>query len=159
MEDSSELAGRLGVCRGHSRPAPVAQALPISKLSRLAPATRAALKIQQITTCTQLLDAAADQEKRAALALRARIDPSVLTALVQRADMARVNGIGVVFGLMLERLDIRDVPTLAARDPVALHAELRSLNQQERMARRSPTPEEVADWIGQAKALRPLVTY
>jgi hypothetical protein len=50
-----------------------------------------------------------------------------------------------VFGLMLEDLGVRDVPALAARDPAGLHARLFAHNREERLARRSPTPGEVAD--------------
>jgi hypothetical protein len=40
-----------------------------------------------------------------------------------------------------------------------LHERLRSYNQEERLARRSPTPEEVVDWVNQARRLPRLVTY
>jgi predicted flap endonuclease-1-like 5' DNA nuclease len=73
--------------------------------------------------------------------------------------MARVNGIGTVFGLMLEELGIKEVAALAAQDPRELHARLRRYNEQERLARRSPTPEEVADWVEQAKVLPVLISY
>jgi hypothetical protein len=78
---------------------------------------------------------------------------------VQRADTARVNGVGSVFGLMLEELEVLDVDRLAQQDPRELHERLRSYNQEERLARRSPTPEEVVDWVNQARRLPRLVTY
>jgi hypothetical protein len=40
-----------------------------------------------------------------------------------------------------------------------LHERLRGYNRRERLARRSPTPEEVNDWVGQARRLPRLVTY
>ena len=40
-----------------------------------------------------------------------------------------------------------------------LHRQLRDYNRRERLARRSPTPEEVADWVGQARLLPVLLTY
>ena len=48
---------------------------------------------------------------------------------------------------------------LAARDPAELHARLSAHNREERLARRSPTPEEVRDWVAQARSLSPLVSY
>jgi predicted flap endonuclease-1-like 5' DNA nuclease len=134
-------------------------ALPISKLRGVPFQARVALKVRRITTCNQLLAAAAGAEDREALARATKIAPEILTELVQRADMARVNGIGVVFGLMLEELGIHDVAKLAAQDPEALHEQLRQYNRSERLARRSPTPEEVADWVEQARRLPKLVTY
>lgn len=133
--------------------------LPISKLRGVPFQARVALKVRRITTCSQLLATAARYERREALATATRLPLDLLTILAQRADMARVNGIGTVFGLMLEELGIRDVAALAAQEPDALHEQLRRYNQEERLARRSPTPEEVADWVAQARRLPQLVTY
>ena len=133
--------------------------LPISKLRAVPAQLRALLKLRRVTTCAQLLQAAGRAEDRARLARDMGVDPEALLDLVRRADMARVSGIGTVFGMMLEDLGVDDVPGLAAQDPVELHARLRDYNQAERIARRSPTPEEVADWVGQARALARIVTY
>ena len=133
--------------------------LPVSKLRGLAPRVRAALKRHRVATCGQLLRAAGGARDRDRLARVVGIDPDVLLALVRRADLARVAGIGTVFGLMLEDLGVRDVPALAARDPADLHAGLAAHNREERLARRSPTPEEVRDWVRQARALPALVGY
>lgn len=134
-------------------------ALPISKLRGVPFQVRVALKVRRITTCSQLLNAAALHENRLALARTTKLAPEILTELVQLADMARINGIGAVFGLMLEEMGIHDVETLARRDPEVLHRQLREYNRSERLARRSPTPEEVADWVGQARRLPVLLTY
>ncbi len=133
--------------------------LPISKLRGVPFPARVALKIRRITTCTQLLQAAGRHQEREALAASARVPLEVLTDLVRRADMARVNGVGSVFGLMLEELGVPDVGTLAQQDAAELHERLRAYNLEERLARRSPTPEEVQGWVAQARRLPTLVTY
>ena len=96
-------------------------ALPISKLHQVPYRARLALKVHRITTCQQLLAAVGNAAARAALAKAAQIELAVLDTLVRRADMARVNGVGVVFGLMLEELDVHDVESLAGCDPPELH--------------------------------------
>jgi predicted flap endonuclease-1-like 5' DNA nuclease len=105
------------------------------------------------------ISAEARAQDREALARTSKIAPELLTSLVQRADMARVNGIGAVFGRILEELGIRDVGALAAQEPQALHAQARQHSRAERLARRSPTPEEVTSWVEQARSLPKLVTY
>ncbi|MCB1885547.1 MAG: DUF4332 domain-containing protein [Geminicoccaceae bacterium] len=135
-----------------------AWSLPISKLRGVPQTARVRLKSRRITNCGQLLAAAAVAERRQSLARATGIDPLVLEAVVRRADMSRVNGIGAVFGMMLEELDILDVGALARQDPARLHGSLRDYNRQERIARRSPTPEEVEDWVRQARALPQVVT-
>ena len=133
--------------------------LPISKLRGVPPRARLRLKSQRITTCAQLLSTAGDAVSRAALVETTGIDTDVLLRLVQRADMARIRGIGTVFGLMLEELDIPDVEQLARQTPGELHAALRAYNLEERLARRSPTMEEVVDWIETAQSLPVIVSY
>lgn len=133
--------------------------LPISKLRGVPPTVRLRLKSKRITTCAQLLLAAGEAQSRAALRETTGIDEDVLLLLVQRADMARIRGIGTVFGLMLEELAIADVEQLARQTPADLHAALRAYNLEERLARRSPTMEEVVDWIETARALPVVVTY
>ena len=123
------------------------------------PTVRLRLKSQRITTCAQLLLAAGDAASRAELSETTGIDQEGLLQLGQRADMARVHGIGTVFGLMLEELGVADVEELAKRDPAELHTALRAYNLEERLARRSPTLEEVVEWIDTARGLPVVVTY
>lgn len=132
-------------------------ALPISKLRGVSHPVRCRLKSRRITTCGQLLAAAGDATARAALVESTGVEPDVLLRLVRRADMARVSGVGTVFGLMLEEVGVTDVAGLAAREPRALHAALRRYNLGRRLARRSPTLDEVVDWVAEARALPVLV--
>ena len=141
------------------KPSGYPYALPISKLRGVPHSARVALKSRKITNCSQLLTAAGEASRRLALAQQIGADPELLVRIVQRADMARVNGVGAVFGLMLEDLGIRDVAALARQAPEHLHAQVRDYNQQERIARRSPTPEEVQEWVTQARALEKIITY
>jgi predicted flap endonuclease-1-like 5' DNA nuclease len=133
--------------------------LPISKLRGVPPMVRLRLKSQRITTCGQLLLAAGDARRRADLLATTGIDEDVLLRLVRRADMARIRGIGTVFGLMLEELGVADVEQLARQTPGDLHAALRAYNLEERLARRSPTMEEVVEWIETAQSLPIVVSY
>ena len=133
--------------------------LPINKLYGVPQRTYSLLKTKRISNCSQLLGAVGPFEQRDQLSRSSGIDLSELTVLVQRADMSRINGIGAVFGMMLEDLGICDVQSLAGQEADALHRKLCIHNKQEQLSRRSPTPEEVADWVEQSKKLTPLVTY
>ena len=70
---------------GHPDLAPQ-YALPISKLRGVPFQVRVALKVRRITTCSQLLNAAALHENRLALARATKLAPEILTELVQLAD-------------------------------------------------------------------------
>lgn len=133
-------------------PSPPTGRISLCKLRGFDPRLRARLHRIGITRCDQLLEAVG----RAGLARLARllgVPVGHLRTLVQRADLARIRGLGSGFGGLLERLGIRDTAALAAAHAGELHARLAALNGAERWCRRSPTPEEVADWIAQARRL------
>jgi predicted flap endonuclease-1-like 5' DNA nuclease len=129
--------------------------LHISKLRGMDPHTRARLKHHGINYSEQLLDAAGKLHDRQQFAARSRIDDAVLWRLARRADLAQIRGIGAIFADMLELVGIDRTTRLAQEDPAALHRRLVELNGRERLARRAPTPEEVADWVHQARELPP----
>ena len=133
--------------------------LPIGRLTGVASELRGALKGQRISTCGQLLAAAGEASRRAALARSLGLHPERLLRLVRDADLARVRGLGAVFRAMLGDVGVADVAALAAQDPAGLHARLRAHNREANLARRAPTPGEVEGWVGQARALPPLVGH
>lgn len=132
---------------------------PISKLYGISRDVRLALKIRSITTSEQLLRAAARYDAREALARATRLHLATLTAVVQRADIARVNGIGTSFARMLAEVGVTDVATLAIQDPRSLQLRLDAFNRVERLVRRCPTLDEIIDWITQARRLPQIVSY
>ena len=70
-----------------------------------------------------------------------------------------MQGIGSAFSRLLEALGVNDVAILARQQPSRLHERLRRYNAAHRFARRAPTADEVASWIGQARQLPKLITY
>lgn len=58
---------------------------------------------------------------------------------------------------MLEMLGVDRTVRLARQEPRALHRVLSQFNAAQRLARRAPTPEEVQDWIAQARILPRLI--
>jgi predicted flap endonuclease-1-like 5' DNA nuclease len=125
----------------------------VSKLRGMSPEVRNKLKRQGIHYTHQLLHAAGSDEQRRQLAARGRIDDLVLEQLVRRADLTRVKGIGAVFADLLEMVGVDWVATLAQQDPADLHGRLHELNTAERFVRRPPTPDEIQQWVTQARAL------
>ena len=118
-----------------------------------------ALKVHNILRSDQLLAVAGTFEARVALARRAQIDLRQLMDVVRRADLARIPRIGPVFTEMLLDLGISDIATLAVQEKDALREQLFRHNKANRLARRSPTTEEVADWIDCAATLPVLITH
>ena len=156
-QSSASPSARTG--SGTARDADQAQAmsLHVSKLRGISIDVRNRLKRQGISYTHQLLREGGGVEQRRRLAARGQIDEAALGRLVRRADLARIKGIGAIFADMLELIGVDAVAMLAQQEPAGLHARLYQLNAAERLARRAPTPEEVQDWVAQARALPVLV--
>ena len=153
-ERSSTAGTEASACGASSeRAREVVMSLHISKLRGIDVDSRMRLKQQGISYTDQLLEAARDAGARARLVERTRIDEARLLYLLRRADLARIKGIGAIFADMLGWVGVHDTAGLAGCEPAELHRRLATLNAVERLARRAPTPGEVADWVAQARAL------
>jgi predicted flap endonuclease-1-like 5' DNA nuclease len=139
--------------RGSEPNGAAAMSLHVSKLRGISLDVRMKLKRQGVSYTHQLLREAGSAERCRRLAARSGIDEAALTRLVRRADLARIKGIGAIFADMLEMVGVDQVALLAGEHSDDLHARLHELNAAERLARRSPTPDEVQQWIAQARAL------
>jgi len=84
---------------------------------------------------------------------------SVVLDLANRADLARVNGIGTVFADLLEKAGVDTVKELATRNPDNLLAKMTEVNSSDQVSKRLPQLADVQNWIAQAKELPKLLQY
>ncbi|MBN1219111.1 MAG: DUF4332 domain-containing protein [Anaerolineae bacterium] len=118
-----------------------------------------ALKAQGFFNSDQLLDAARTPLGRKLLAEQVGVDPRIILELANRADLARICGIGSVFSNLLEHAGVDTVKELANRRPGNLYDKLAETNSQKELAGRAPTFKAVEDWVAQAKSLPPKLEY
>jgi hypothetical protein len=114
----------------------------------------AKLKEARITNTDHLLTAAMQRGERRELAKKLGVDASLLLELVNRADLARIRGIGDVFANLLEDAGVDSVKELARRRPDHLHAALVKANEASQRVGRVPNQEMITGWIEEAKQLR-----
>lgn len=111
-----------------------------------------------VKSAETLLEMGRTQAGRSDLAARAGVAPAAILELVNRADLARIRGIGEVYSNLLENAGVDTVVELTRRVGSHLHAKLLAQTQQGD-ARRAPTLAQVEDWIAQAKSLARAVEY
>ena len=107
----------------------------------------------------QLLKACATPAQRSDLARQVEVEPSVILALGNRADLARVRGIAGVYADLLERAGVDTVRELATRRADHLFEKLTEVNEAQKITGAPPTQGQVEKWIAQAKKLPPALTY
>ncbi|MHB1007250.1 MAG: DUF4332 domain-containing protein [Chloroflexota bacterium] len=133
--------------------------MAFKELKGLTPAVAEKLKAQGVDNAEELLGKGKTPKGRQEFAKTAGIDGKLLLELLNRADLARVNGVGGVYADLLEEAGVDTIKELATRVPANLHAKIVAVNDAKKLTTRPPTADQVADWVGQAKALPKLIEY
>jgi predicted flap endonuclease-1-like 5' DNA nuclease len=120
-----------------------------------------AQKLEQagVPTIEGLLEQGATPAGRKQLVERTGISAALILKWVNRADLARVKGIGEEYADLLEAAGVDTVPELAQRNPQNLHTKLSEVNAEKGLVRRLPALSQVESWTAQAKDLPRKVSY
>lgn len=117
------------------------------------------LSVAGVETVEKLLADGSSAKGRADLADKTGISETLILKWVNRADLARIKGVGSQFADLLEAAGVDSVPELAQRNGANLHAKLEETNRDKNLVNRVPSANEVEDWVTQAKTLPKVVTH
>ena len=117
------------------------------------------LKAQGLVDSDTLLEATRTPKERKALAETIGVDKSIILELANRADLARVKGIGRVYSDLMEEAGVDTVKELSKRVPENLHAKLVEINSVRQLTQRPPSVDQVAGFVEQAKSLPAMLEY
>jgi predicted flap endonuclease-1-like 5' DNA nuclease len=117
------------------------------------------LKDAGIATTEALLETGATPAGRKELEETTGISGKLLLKWINRADLFRIKGVGEEYADLLEVAGVDTVPELAQRNPGNLAQKLVEINEEKNLVRRTPTPDQVKDWVEQAKQLPRVLTY
>lgn len=106
-----------------------------------------------IHSLADLLKTCGDPKGRRATAEQTGISEKLILGWVNRADLARINGISTQYADLLEYAGVDTVPELAQRKADNLHAKMAEVNEERNLVRQLPGMSQVEDWVKQAKAL------
>ncbi len=132
---------------------------PLSELRGATEAMVAKLKAEGIQDSEKLLAAAKTPQQRKALAKTCECAEREILELANRADLARLRGIGGAYSDLLEKAGVDTIKELRHRRPDNLHAKMVEVNGDGAIVKQLPTESQVAEWIGQAKELPPILEY
>ena len=117
------------------------------------------LKAQGLGNSDELLDVAKTPEGRKDLSQTIGVNAAIILDLANRADLARVKGIGRVYSDLMEEAGVDTVKELAQRVPASLHAMLIKINAKRQLTQRPPSIDQVANFVHQAQALPGMLEY
>jgi predicted flap endonuclease-1-like 5' DNA nuclease len=112
-----------------------------------------------IKTVETLLEKGATKKGRQEIAEKSEINEKLILKWVNRADLARIKGIGEEYADLLEVAGVDTVPEIAQRNPENLQKKLTEVNSEKTLVRQLPSQSKVEDWVKQAKGLDRVVTY
>ena len=117
------------------------------------------LKDQGIMTTDGLLSSGSTPKGRKQLAKKTGISEKLILDWVNLVDLVRINGVGQEYSDLLEEVGVDTVVELARRNPENLHEKILGVNKTKQLVRKSPSLNQVKDWIEQAKSLPRKVEY
>jgi predicted flap endonuclease-1-like 5' DNA nuclease len=134
--------------------------MDIAEIKGIGSEHAAALERAGIGTVERLLERGASPAGRRDIGEATGIGQAILLDWVNRADLMRIDGVGVEYSDLLEAAGVDSPAELARRNPANLTATVaRLVGDQPGLVRRTPAEREIADWIEQAKRLPKLVTH
>ena len=119
----------------------------------------AKLQTHGVKSAQNFLAASRTPKGRQELAAKTGHSPKHILELANRADLARVKGVGRIYADLLEEAGIDTVKELANRVPANLHEKLVEVNNAKQFARRAPRASDVKAWIAQAKKMPKKLEY
>lgn len=130
----------------------------ISEIAGVSPQLAEALKARGLDDSDKLLAAAATPQARAQLAAELGVTDREILEIANRADLARIKGIGKVYSDLLEFAGVDTVMELRNRNPDNLYEKIVAVSA-EHHVRRIPRRDQVHDWVAQARRLDRAIEY
>jgi predicted flap endonuclease-1-like 5' DNA nuclease len=131
----------------------------IQNVEGIGPKYAEILKQHGIDTTDRLLELCCSRSGREELAEKTSISVSKILKWVNMCDLFRINGVAGQFAELLECSGVDTIKELRNRNAENLAMQMAEVNAEKRIGKSCPSTRTVSDWIRQAKALEPLVTY
>lgn len=106
-----------------------------------------------------LLELGATAHGRAELGDATGLDEHTIMAAVEKQNLMRIDGVGIVYADLLHASGVASVPDLARRNPANLTVKMTAVNASEEITEDMPGEEQVADWVKQAGELPAAVEH
>jgi predicted flap endonuclease-1-like 5' DNA nuclease len=96
---------------------------------------------------------------RSELARRVEVSTTILKKWVNQADFFRLRGVGTQYADLITATGVETVIDLSTRSPKDLYQQIRIINLNKNLVRRTPPLQTLRRWIHHAKRLTPVIKY
>jgi predicted flap endonuclease-1-like 5' DNA nuclease len=112
-----------------------------------------------VATQQGLLEAGGTPKGRKKIADESGISSTLIMKWINRADLARINGVGSEHADLLECSGVDTVPELAQRNGENLYKKMIAVNEEKKLVRNPPSQQSVVGWVEQAKRMERAINY
>ena len=112
-----------------------------------------------IRSTDKYLELCGTKKGREDVAEKTGISSKLILEWANRADLARVKGVGSEYADLLEAAGVDTVPELGNRNPVNLYQKMVEVNEEKKLVRKLPSVKQVTGWVEQAKELPRALHY
>ncbi|MBO5457077.1 MAG: DUF4332 domain-containing protein [Muribaculaceae bacterium] len=134
-------------------------AYKIEEIEGIGEAYAQKLQAAGVKTTEALLEKAASEKGREALAEETGISEKLILKWANHADLFRIKGVAGQFAELLEAAGVDTVKEFRHRVAANLQPKLVEVNDQKNLCNRVPSVTEIQKMIDQAKELEPVITY
>lgn len=131
----------------------------IIEIEGIGPAFAAKLRLAGITTVEGLLERGRTRKGRTEIAGKAGLSDHQVLEWVNRADLARVQGVGSEYADLLEAAGVDSCAELAQRNAANLTKKLAEVNAVKNLVRALPVESVVEGWIVEAERIKIAVEH
>ena len=133
----------------------------IESIEGIGPKYGAKLRKIGCSSPAKLLRDGATRKGRKQIASKAKISEAIVLRCVNMADLFRIKGVASQYAELLEAAGVDTVKELRHRKAKNLRQAMQTTNAKRKrmIVRQLPTEKMVANWITQAKKLKPIVSY
>ncbi len=161
QEEAAEMEGEQAaeeLVKPHD-PIEVKMRKKLEYVEGIGPAYAAKLGEIGILTTGKLMVEGVTRAGRQELAEKSGITETLILKWLNMIDLYRIKGIGSEYAELLEAAGVDTVPELAQRNAGNLYQTMAKTNEEKRLVRQLPTPEQVVEWVEQAINLPRIIQY
>jgi len=131
----------------------------IETIEGIGPTYGSRLRNSGINVVGDLLRVGSTRRGRRDLSDKIGVAPTTIFKWVNRADFFRIRGVGKQYSDLLESAGVNTVMDLSRRNPKKIYENLREINREKNLVRRTPPLKMIEGWIQSAKKLKRMVKY
>ncbi|MDH3677981.1 MAG: DUF4332 domain-containing protein [Nitrosopumilus sp.] len=133
--------------------------LKITEIEGIGPSYGEKLESAGMKNSDDLLEAGKTPQGRKDLAEKTGISSKLILEWINLCDLIRIKGVGEEYSDLLEEAGVDTVVELSNRNAENLQKKMQEVNEEKNLVRKTPTIDQVTDWVEEAKTLPRVIEY